>query len=728
MRIISKLYLVALGFLVPLILLIYLLNLEKNKSIEFTVKELEGTAILAPLKNSLTNFQLYCLSEKFDAPGLNRDSLKIHFEKNIEKLQNISEGNIFSSAPLKDLPLYINLWKNLGENSRKDCAVIETGLKHSFTTIGNEFNLVLDPALESYYLMDLIINKFPALEQELLELLSGYPEEEREKKYYLIEKNIRVTESLIDLNLSGTPEVRDTISKKFAGLKKQVSVLGKISVIDSPDIFRRQALTAMTESGEIWQITLENFRLLLRKRIDNSSYDKLYTFLIAGALILIPVVLFFYISGYISRSVRLFNRVAEQVIAGELDLELVNKNKDEFGALSKNLNRMIKAIGTNIAEHVEKLQITENALNAEIIKHIEIEEALSKSELLFSRVWDISVDGMRLTDKTGKIVTVNKAFCEKVGKEKEELEGEHFSIIYHPSVREEFTRLYERDLSGNKIRPHFDRESYLWNGKKIWFAFSNSLLKLSDGSSLVLSVLKDISDRKKSEFELQIYAGQLRKLASHLQSVREEERRMIAREIHDELGQVLTVLKIQITLLANKLREDQQDLKEKIESVSEVIDKTVESVQRISSKLRPGILDELGLIPAIEWYAQDFENRTGIICESTLPNEEIILAHDKITAVFRIFQEALTNVARHAKATKIQITLNITDNIISLRITDNGRGITNKEINAHNSLGLLGMKERAVILDGDVSITGTAGRGTSVCVKLPLENNWQETI
>jgi signal transduction histidine kinase len=233
-------------------------------------------------------------------------------------------------------------------------------------------------------------------------------------------------------------------------------------------------------------------------------------------------------------------------------------------------------------------------------------------------------------------------------------------------------------------------------------------------------VARDITERKRYEARLKTSHEQFRKLASRIQSIREEERTLLAREIHDELGQALTVLKIQITLLANKLRKDQGELKDKVNSITDVIDQTVDSLQRILAKLRPGILDELGLVPAIEWQAQDFQKVTGIVCDCMLPEEPLQLDKEKSTVIFRIFQEALTNIARHANATHVSVILKIENNYLIFEVTDNGIGISKSQIIAANSLGLLGMKERTMLVGGQFQINGVRDQGTNVKVEIPL--------
>jgi signal transduction histidine kinase len=238
----------------------------------------------------------------------------------------------------------------------------------------------------------------------------------------------------------------------------------------------------------------------------------------------------------------------------------------------------------------------------------------------------------------------------------------------------------------------------------------------------ILFISRDIAERSIFEEKLKQKTNQLRNLASKLQSIREEERKMISREIHDELGQMLTVLKIQISLLSNKISNN-DIIKSKFKSVEKLIDNSIESVQKISSKLRPGLLDELGLIPAIEWQTQDFMEKTGIDCECILPKEEIILEQEKSTALFRIFQESIFNTARHANASKIFINLREANNDLVLEIIDNGKGITQNQINDPKSLGLLGMKERALILGGFVEIKSSMNNGTLVKAVIPFIND-----
>ena len=210
----------------------------------------------------------------------------------------------------------------------------------------------------------------------------------------------------------------------------------------------------------------------------------------------------------------------------------------------------------------------------------------------------------------------------------------------------------------------------------------------------------------------------LRRLAAHLISVREEERAHIAREIHDELGQVLTGLKMEVTWLAKRLRD--KPLIEKTDSMCKLIDTTVQTVRKIATGLRPEMLDDMGLIAAVGWQAKEFQKRTGIRCRAKLP-PEVKLDIDVSTTMFRIFQEILTNVARHSRATRVDIELSLGEERVALEVVDNGVGIADADLSGKKSLGLLGMHERALLFGGDVKINGTPGHGTRVSVSIPMK-------
>jgi len=185
---------------------------------------------------------------------------------------------------------------------------------------------------------------------------------------------------------------------------------------------------------------------------------------------------------------------------------------------------------------------------------------------------------------------------------------------------------------------------------------------------------------------------------------------------------MLTALKIDLSLLTKRLPKEQELLLEKTKSMYELVDTAIQTVKKISAELRPGVLDDLGIAAALEWQAAEFEKLTGIRCEFSSNPKDIILDPDRSTAIFRIFQETLTNVVRHANATKLKASLKKEAGRIVLRIRDNGTGIEKKQISDPGAFGLIGMRERARFLGGEVRISGTPGKGTTVAVSIPVPN------
>lgn len=246
----------------------------------------------------------------------------------------------------------------------------------------------------------------------------------------------------------------------------------------------------------------------------------------------------------------------------------------------------------------------------------------------------------------------------------------------------------------------------------------NELAQAFDEMALALERREE--QRRQAESEIRESRERLRNLSSHLESVREEERTRLAREIHDELGQGLTALKMDLSWLGKRLEPGQQQFDEKIRAMSSLADETIRTVQRLSGELRPGLLDDLGLAAAIEWQTEEFQRRSGISCDVRLEIGETVLDRDQATAIFRIFQETLTNVLRHAGATGVSVLSQVADNHLILSVADNGRGITAEEIRSARAFGLIGMRERVHALKGRFLINGRPGRGTTVSIHVPL--------
>jgi signal transduction histidine kinase len=232
---------------------------------------------------------------------------------------------------------------------------------------------------------------------------------------------------------------------------------------------------------------------------------------------------------------------------------------------------------------------------------------------------------------------------------------------------------------------------------------------------------KMLDEGKRAEEKLGKSRERLRNLSERLQSLLEEERTRIAREIHDELGQSLTAMKLDLSLLRKNLVSDGlAGQGGKVHEIERAVNQVIQTVRKISTELRPGILDELGVAAAIEWVAKDFQNRTGIGCTVTVRAVDKIADPVLATTIFRIVQEALTNVTRHARASQVKVRLEKRGDSLLLEVRDNGIGVMKERLYDSNSLGLIGIRERVLLLGGEAVISGKPGQGTRVRVTLPM--------
>ncbi len=231
--------------------------------------------------------------------------------------------------------------------------------------------------------------------------------------------------------------------------------------------------------------------------------------------------------------------------------------------------------------------------------------------------------------------------------------------------------------------------------------------------------LLDVTEQKRAEAELAQSHEQLRALTTYWQASFEAERAHIAREIHDEFGQSMTALKMDLTWLARRLPEGDEKV-DRIRGMTTLVDDSIALMRRIATELRPGLLDDLGLNAALEWQAVEFSKRRGIPCKLNLPKDDLALDPALNTTLFRIFQETLTNIARHAQATRVSASFKQKEQTLILTIRDNGRGITEAELTNPRSLGLLSLRERATQWGGQTTLRGEAGKGTTVTVRIPL--------
>jgi signal transduction histidine kinase len=239
---------------------------------------------------------------------------------------------------------------------------------------------------------------------------------------------------------------------------------------------------------------------------------------------------------------------------------------------------------------------------------------------------------------------------------------------------------------------------------------------------LAQKVAERTEELSNANSELARTTAELRRLSNYLQDIREEERTHIAREIHDELGQLITVMKMDVSWLNSKLSTSDEAIRGKLKDLNALMDGVVHSVRKIASELRPGILDDLGLAAAIEWHLREFQKRSGIHYLFIETGNDESLPDSVKTGLFRIFQECVTNIARHSKAKQIRVNLKIEKDEVTMKIRDDGVGFDQQDVTGKSSLGILGMKERAAQINGDFKINSHPGSGTDISLQLSLQD------
>lgn len=388
---------------------------------------------------------------------------------------------------------------------------------------------------------------------------------------------------------------------------------------------------------------------------------------------------------------------------------------------SGELNRAKVESGPNeelehrVAERTRALAAANEEHRREIAERDQVEDELRKMNEVLQQVFDHVPALINFIGRDGRIRLVNRAWERTLGWSLEELSKNDLDI---------FAELYPNPQYRHHVLSFVASSAPEWaefktrvrDGRVIDTTWVN--VRLSDGTGIGFG--QDITERKQAEERLQATSDQLRALSANTQSAREEERTRVARMIHDELGSALTSLRWDLEGLDKTFSElvDHAKLaaaRARVASMMRLADNTINAVRRIAWELRPSILDDLGLVEAIQWHAQQFEARTGIICRRDGFPENVGLNREQSTAIFRIFQEALTNILRHAQATKVDITMERRDGELVLTIRDNGKGITGIE---KSGLGISGMQERARLVNAKIDITGGEGKGTVITVRI----------
>ncbi len=405
----------------------------------------------------------------------------------------------------------------------------------------------------------------------------------------------------------------------------------------------------------------------------------------------------------------------------------------EEGARSVPLveERYVRLDGTEVAVEVTATRVVDGGEPAvqvvarNITERREAEAALKQAEAQYQSIFENAVEGIFQTTPDGRFQAANPALARMCGYDSPQdlmrsITDIEAQLYVDPKDRLAFKRLIEQD---GMVRG-FEYQMYRKDRTRLWASEHARAVRDPEGMVVCYEgTIEDITDRREVQAKLQETLVRLRTLSKRLESVREEERARIARELHDELGVGLTCLKIDLARVQSLLEpgtntKERGKIQDKMQSMIEQVDATITAVQRIVAELRPGVLDDLGLVAAIEWQCRDFERRTGIACTCETGAEDIFIAPDRATAVFRICQEALTNVARHARATAVSVRLQHEGDRLCLEVQDNGCGIPAEKLSDASAFGLMGMHERVRDLQGDLQIRGEDGRGTTITMTI----------
>jgi len=359
------------------------------------------------------------------------------------------------------------------------------------------------------------------------------------------------------------------------------------------------------------------------------------------------------------------------------------------------------------------------------LRDISERKKFEEKQALYESIVNSSEDAIISKTLEEYVTSWNRGAENMFGYAAEEIMGKFISGSDHLKIFKDEQEILAQIKRGESVE-HYEAKRATKHGKIVSVSMSVSPIKNSEGAITGISkIIRDITKQKEAEEKINKLNEELRELFDHLQKSREDERKYIAREIHDELGQALTALKIDVSMMKRKMISGGEQcpkyIEEEFSSIIRKIDLSIESVKKIATDLRPEILDHLDIIDAIKWQAQQFENITGIKCSVSHLPDHLNLESLFSTTVYRTVQEALTNITRHAGATMVRIAVELDSKKLLLEINDNGRGIKDEDIQNIKSLGLIGMRERIQLVNGTMSISGKPSKGTTVAVKIPIQ-------
>ena len=408
-----------------------------------------------------------------------------------------------------------------------------------------------------------------------------------------------------------------------------------------------------------------------------------------------------------------FARTGETVrrMGGQTVLTGLRANGEEF------------PIEASISKHVEDGQQLLTVIFREVSDRVRAERLIARREARLSSILDSAMDAIITVDERQHVVIFNKAAEAMFGCSLNEALGAPLAWFIperHREAHAEHVRKFgdtgvaTRRMSGQRLVTGLRR-----NGKEFPIDASISQLEGPEGRCFTV-VLRDVSERVRVEGELRHSKEELRKLGAAVNLAREQEQSRIARELHDELAQTLTALQMVVVWCKARVPENDATAAARHAKMEAMLKDAVAATRRIAAGLRPLMLDDLGLVPAVDWLVEGFTQRVGIPCELVVANNDLRLSGPQATAVFRIIQESLVNIGKHARASQVKISIARENGLLTIGVVDDGIGFSPQDPRKPDSYGLLGLRERASLLGGDVEIRSAPGRGTCVVVRFPV--------
>jgi PAS domain S-box-containing protein len=387
-------------------------------------------------------------------------------------------------------------------------------------------------------------------------------------------------------------------------------------------------------------------------------------------------------------------------------------------------------IEASISQHTEDGRKYFTVILRDVSGRLRTESQLARSEARLQGILDSAMDAIVTADADQRIVLFNAAAESLFGCTRDEAIGAPLTDFMPASARPlhvEHVRRFGGDGVASRRMGSMRTVTGCRRDNGQEFPIDASISQLTEhGRTFYTAILRDVSARVQAEAALRQSKEQLQQLSAAVDGAREQEKNRIARELHDDLGQALTMLQMDVAWCREKMPAGEASLVPRLDRMAALLAATVAATRRIAADLRPLLLDDLGLVPAVEWLVDNFRQRANIPCELAVSNPGMHVPASHSTAVFRVVQEALTNITKHAEATRVEVAIDLQSTALAVSIRDDGKGFDSAHARKAGSFGLLGLRERAYLLGGDATITSRPGTGTVIEVLLPIPQDPEE--